>query len=164
MTKQGLALLMALLLPICSCVQEEKNSIAGMFVCFDVDLNSWDKELKSDNSYKIFTSESVKGRPLPSCGAFGFGLGGIIVIKALDEGQGASFQALDLACPYEAKGNIRVQVYEKENKLVCDKCKSEFELIGTPGRLLRGPSKYNMKRYVVQKLTEDRFSVMNLNR
>lgn len=142
-----------------SCSKDEESNLPSKHVCLEIDLNSWDKELKSDYSYKMFNARTVEGRPNPACGLFGFGFGGVIVVRG---GEG-EFSALDLACPYEARSDVSLRVSDDKTRLVCDACKSEFELIGMAGRLVKGPAKYNMTNYFVFPVSEGKYSVINLN-
>jgi len=70
------------------------------------------------------------------------GFGGILVYTGLD----GNYYAFDMACPYEAKYNIRV--YPNEiGQAVCKSCGSVFDIgygIGNPSK---GPAKEVLKRY-----------------
>lgn len=60
--------------------------------------------------------------------------------------------AYDLACPFEAKPDIRVYVDNDEHDAVCPVCGSTYDVFGGYGRAVSGPAAergYGMTRYRV---------------
>jgi len=73
------------------------------------------------------------------------GYGGILVCTNYL----GDYCAFDLACPYEAKRDIRVRPTDGL-VAVCDSCGSQFDLWETTmGAPTKGPSKYPLKKYKV---------------
>jgi len=70
------------------------------------------------------------------------GYGGILVYTGLDGG----YYAFDMACPYEAKQNIRV--YPNDiGQAICEGCGSVFEIAYGIGYPSKGAAKEALKRY-----------------
>lgn len=155
---RSLILFFLFLFALTSCTKEDESPLPNRYVCFEIDLDYWDRDLEK-NGYKIFNVESVPaGRPQSVCQRLGFGFGGIVVVRSVDN----NFVPLDLACPYEVRGDVRVNVVAKDNKMVCPKCNSEFELTGEmPGRKLKGPAVYNMKKYECVPSGDAKYRVYN---
>lgn len=60
--------------------------------------------------------------------------------------------AYDLACPVEAKSNIRIYIDREKLQAVCPQCGSHFDVFDTPGYPLSGPAaekRYALKQYHV---------------
>lgn len=60
--------------------------------------------------------------------------------------------AYDLACPVEAKSNIRIYIDDEKHQAVCPQCGSHFDVFDTPGYPLSGTAvekKYALKQYHV---------------
>lgn len=60
--------------------------------------------------------------------------------------------AYDLACPVEAKNNIRISIDHKNHQAVCPQCGSVFDVFDNSGYPLSGPAaekKYALKQYHV---------------
>ena len=92
------------------------------------------------NESCIFIKGITKGMPVTNYTGFG----GILVYTGFDR----NYYAFDMACPYEAKQNIRV--YPNDiGQAVCEGCGSVFDIgygIGNPSS---GKAKETLKRYKV---------------
>ena len=70
------------------------------------------------------------------------GFGGILVNTGFD----GNYYAFDMACPYEAKYNVRV--YPNEiGQAVCESCGSVFNIAFGNGDPISGPAAETLKRY-----------------
>ena len=80
------------------------------------------------------------------------GFGGILVYSDvdLDDSGNTIYHAFDMACPYEAKGDVRVfPVKDRLGEVKCEKCGSVYNLLfgaGAPD-LKSGPATEVLKRY-----------------
>ena len=128
---------------ITSCGEEQPKNIMGEPVDFTINLNAWDKELRSPYAIKTFTTPRAEGLQI--------GLGGLLVISNGNDIIGPNIYGLlayDLACPYEKNKNVLLSVEDIENKTmaVCKKCGSTFNIIDF-GIKENGPSETGLQRY-----------------
>ena len=70
------------------------------------------------------------------------GFGGVLVYHGL-----GGIAAYDLACPYEMKRTVRIEVAEDGIKAVCPQCGSEFGIFENAGAVLKGPATQGLKIY-----------------
>lgn len=137
------ALLVTLLFILFACGEQAKNNIYGSPVDFKLYLNAWDSELKAPGVYKTYTSpDDTRGKYI--------GYGGLLVVSGLQMGSSSNtfpLYAYDLACPYEQRADIRVEV--KDLDAVCPKCKSSFEIFNGTGVKNSGPTDSGLQRYPV---------------
>ena len=131
--------LLILLLAL-SCTKTEHSLFPNYPVYLELDLAYEDKDLKSPMAYKIF----IYGQTSGLSAVERTGLGGVMVYNGYD-----GYCAFDLACPYETKASIRVNVEENHIKAVCPNCGSEFGIYENGGAVLKGPANQGMKRYNV---------------
>lgn len=78
------------------------------------------------------------------------GFGGILLVAGADNGDYTSVLAYDMACPVEAKPNVRVYVDEMTLEAVCPQCGSHYNVCEGFGGPLSGPAaerKYGLRRY-----------------
>jgi nitrite reductase/ring-hydroxylating ferredoxin subunit len=80
----------------------------------------------------------------PNTGLEALGFGGILVVHALDD----TFEAFDLACPYEAQQNIRV-VVQPDLTAKCPVCGSVYRIMDGTGWPISGPSRHPLQKYHV---------------
>lgn len=76
------------------------------------------------------------------------GYGGVLLVGDLY----GNPVAYDLACPYEAKPDIRINVDKEANNAVCPVCGSTYDIFGGQGRPTSGPAAsrgYGLTRYYV---------------
>lgn len=130
------------------------NSAGNMGAYFpsSVSCNEYKQETTGVTSLQVF------GRT-PLAGSY-YGVGGVLIINRGTYGNGPDFGAYDLACPYEAQKHIRI-VANNDNKAVCPKCGSEFELF--TGKVISGPALKKTKTlqyYFVRKIGEDEYRVI----
>lgn len=70
------------------------------------------------------------------------GFGGILVYSGFD----FNYYAFDLACPYEAKANVKVKP-NGLGQVVCAACKSVYDISYGIGNPVEGPAKEILRRY-----------------
>lgn len=76
------------------------------------------------------------------------GYGGVLLVGDLY----GNPVAYDLACPYEAKMDIRINVDNEAHNAVCPVCGSTYDIFGGQGRPTSGPAAdrgYGLTRYYV---------------
>lgn len=129
-----------LLLMCCafSCTTNENDLFPFASVNLELDLTYEDKALKESMAYKTYIMGQTTG--LSAVERTGFG--GVIVYHDL-----YGYSAYDLACPYEMKYAIRVEIDESRFKAVCPSCGSEFGIYENGGAVLKGPATQGLKRY-----------------
>ncbi len=129
-----------LLMLVVACAKTEQNYFPTYPVYLELDLSYEDKDLKSLMSYKKF----IYGQTSSLSAVERTGLGGVLVYYAYD-----GYHAYDLACPYEVKASVRVDVDDNHIKAICPNCGSEFGIYENAGAVLKGPATQGLKRYNV---------------
>ncbi|MEF9924339.1 MAG: hypothetical protein RR938_04040 [Muribaculaceae bacterium] len=137
-----------------SCEKIDNQRIPGVAV--NIELNNdglWNTYgVHSYGEYRIFIkSEGVPGNYSYTAATF-TGYGGILLISGFDADTGDynAPLAYDLACPVEAKSNIRVSIDKTTNEAVCPKCGSHYNVCEGQGTPLSGKAveyKYGMQKY-----------------
>jgi nitrite reductase/ring-hydroxylating ferredoxin subunit len=128
----------AWLFSITSCKKVE-NPVPVWRVYLNLDLTFEDKELKAVPSYKTFT---LKDANLAQGESVGFG-GVLVVHNMFDE-----YRAFDLACPYEAKQNVLIEVDNEVLYAVCPVCGTKYD-VGTGNGAPSGPGRHYLRIYNV---------------
>ncbi len=142
-----------------SCTREEFSQIPYAPVRLDIDLNFEDKILIAETGYKTFVTPRTEAER----GMLGYG--GLIVCHGLLENSNSyNLWAFDLACPVEAQKNIRIVPDDPKNSgaaihAKCPTCGAVFEI--TAGGVAVSGSKYNLTRYSISSLGNNRFRVTN---
>lgn len=127
--------LFVFLLVFIGCENENQRRIPDMPVYLELDLNGTYSTFRNPLDTVVYEYPvTVKDR---------IGYGGVLINIGYDE----KYYAYDLACPYEAKPDIRVYPDESGMKVVCRKCGSEFDIWNGTGMVSKTPSKWNLKRY-----------------
>ncbi len=93
-------------------------------------------ELNVIGGYKNFISATTYGQYL--------GYGGIVVFHGFME----EFYAFDLACPYEIKNDVRVEV-NMAGVGECPQCGTQYDVGFGSGTPSSGPSAFALKKYKV---------------
>lgn len=70
------------------------------------------------------------------------GYGGVLAYVGFD----GNYYAFDLACPYEAKQNVKVTPNEL-GQVVCETCGTVYDISYGIGNPVKGPAKEMLKRY-----------------
>lgn len=73
------------------------------------------------------------------------GFGGILIVHAFD----GNYYAFDLACPVEAKENVRIGKPDESLICTCDSCGEQYDTGLGLGSPLKGISKEYLRRYSV---------------
>lgn len=133
-------LLLLLLMSAFSCTKTEHDYFPNYTVYLELDLSYEDKDLKTPMAYKNY----IYGKTSGLSAVERTGLGGVMVYYGYN-----GYYAYDLACPYEIKASIRVEVDENHIKAVCPECGSEFGIYENAGAVLKGPATQGLKRYTV---------------
>lgn len=78
------------------------------------------------------------------------GFGGILLVAGAENGDYTSVLAYDMACPVEAKPDVRVYVDGATFEAVCPQCGSHYNVCEGFGGPVSGPAaerKYGLRRY-----------------
>ena len=126
------------ILILCACTDTEKNYFPSYRVNLELDLTFEDKALNEQMAYKTYIVGQTSG--LAASDMTGFG--GVLVYHGL-----GGIAAYDLACPYEMKRTVRIEVAEDGIKAVCPQCGSEFGIFENAGAVLKGPATQGLKIY-----------------
>ena len=116
----------------------EDNYFPSYRVNLELDLTFEDKALNEQMAYKTYIVGQTSG--LAASDMTGFG--GVLVYHGL-----GGIAAYDLACPYEMKRTVRIEVAEDGIKAVCPQCGSEFGIFENAGAVLKGPATQGLKIY-----------------
>jgi nitrite reductase/ring-hydroxylating ferredoxin subunit len=121
-----------------SCEKVE-NPIPVQRVYLNLDLTFEDKELKAVPSCKAFT---IKDANLAQGESVGFG--GVLVIHNMF----GEYKAFDLACPFEARQDVLVEVDNEILYAVCPVCGTKYD-VGTGNGAPNGKGRHYMRTYNV---------------
>lgn len=124
-----------------SCNDNTISSIPDFPVYMSLDLNTTYPNLKENpNEYQLFEKKRIVTDRI--------GFGGILVYCSFNND--FEYYAFDMACPYEAKRDIRVYPNDNIGQVVCEKCGSVYDVSMNFGNPISGPaneSKKILKRY-----------------
>lgn len=126
------------ILSLFACTNSEDNYFPSYRVNLELDLTFEDKALNEQMAYKTYIVGQTSG--LAASDMTGFG--GVLVYHGL-----GGIAAYDLACPYEMKRTVRIEVAEDGIKAVCPQCGSEFGIFENAGAVLKGPATQGLKIY-----------------
>lgn len=158
MTRYGVIALAAAALAASSCNSVDDERIPAYAVSINLgDTGTWNTYGVSGfgNSRRFILSPSLRepaGFPYSRQSATGFG--GVLLISGMDPftTQTDVPLAYDLACPVEAKPDIRVEIEGELYQAVCPECGSRYDVTMGGGSPLAGPAatgkyKYGLRRY-----------------
>lgn len=148
-----LSLIALIITPGCDSVDDERIPSVPVHLSFATvaDWVQWGvaEESAGHRSYIYAPGSKTnipEGYPYKAVDATGYG-GLLLVTDAL-----GNPVAYDLACPYEAKPDVRIRVEDDEIIARCPKCGSTFDIITNYGNPRSGPAAeraYALKRYAV---------------
>lgn len=144
------AALLAIPTLIWSCSQAEQNRIpyAPVRIVFTTE-SQWQLygTPSASDVAKFIKAESIPtGFPYTAMTETGFG-GVLLVCDVMGD-----YKAFDIACPVEAKRNVRIQFEDSDINPRCPVCGSSFDVLSGIGIPLSGPAKdlaYPLQRYRV---------------
>jgi transcription elongation factor Elf1 len=124
-----------------SCNDNTISSIPDFPVYMNLDLNTTYPTFKDNpNQYLWFKEQRIVTDRI--------GFGGILVYCSFNNN--IEYYAFDMACPYEAKRDIRVYPNDNIGQVVCEECGSVYDVSMNFGNPISGPaneSKKLLKRY-----------------
>ncbi|MDR3653870.1 MAG: hypothetical protein P4L34_12985 [Paludibacter sp.] len=126
-----------LALSFTSCYDNVQSSIPDFPVYLELNLISTYPTFLNSTLHCL-TFETLSGLPITDR----IGYGGILVCTGFE----GEYTAYDMACPYEAKRNIRVHP-NGIGQAVCDSCGSVFDIGYGFGSPISGKAKQPLKRY-----------------
>ncbi|MDR1563298.1 MAG: zinc ribbon domain-containing protein [Dysgonamonadaceae bacterium] len=148
------AILTLLLVSLAAACDDEYNSpIPHYDVRLELNLNTLDNDLIPVLAAKVFTA------PRTSLDRLGYG--GLLIINGIGSGtdfSGINLYAYDLACPNEAKPNIRVVPDSDGLRAVCPHCGAVFSIAYGTGNPESG-AKHFLRAYKVYKTGEYNYLV-----
>lgn len=135
-TNRPIVLLLSLLL--LSCGKTEYSDIPHAVVRLQLDLTFEDRELNEVLAHKIYTINNININTERA------GFGGVVVYhSSYDDPYKGAFRAYDIACPYENKQEVKIELEKFSSIAKCPVCGSTYDLeTGIP---TSGPSSENMK-------------------
>jgi nitrite reductase/ring-hydroxylating ferredoxin subunit len=143
-----------------SCVPEPAgSSIPYAWVSFEIDVSTGGvhSSLRRDMLGNMIIFSTANPSILSSSVNAGYGFGGVIVVRGMDN----ELYAFDAACPYEHTPEIALT--NDGYFVVCAHCKTQYDIAsgwGTPNTK-SGPGKERLKKYNVYKISESRYRVVN---
>ena len=121
-----------------SCSHNAESSIPDYPVDLQLDLNGEYATFRNSYGGILIFDKRKKEKDK-------IGFGGILVCTNYE----GKYLAFDLACPYEAKSNIRVEI--DGLSALCRKCGSGFDIYtGEFAHPQKGPAKQGLKKYRTQ--------------
>lgn len=126
------------ILALFACTNSEDNYFPSYRVNLELDLTFEDKALNEQMAYKTYILGQTSG--LGASEMTGFG--GVLVYHGLN-----GIVAFDLACPYEQKRSIRIEVDSTKLNAVCPECGSVFNIWEGTGTYISGPATRGLKVY-----------------
>ena len=148
-----LSMLTIFLLGACDSVDDDRIPYAPVHLSFSTiaDWHTWGIAEESAGwrryIYRPGTRDNIPaGYPYKGVDATGYG-GVLLVTDAL-----GNPVAYDLACPYEARPEVRIEVPDDELFARCPKCGSTYDIFTNHGNPRTGPAAdrhYGLKRYSV---------------
>lgn len=135
------AVVVLLLMVICSCSKITESDIPYARVWFKLDLRYSDKDLVPLLSYKEFTTPRAAGEYT--------GYAGLLIVHSYDN----LYMAFDRCCPNEARRDVVIVPGNNDGTATCPQCKTVYDISngGTPNS---GPSKFALRRYNVTQSGE----------
>lgn len=144
--------LLAVILSACDSVDDDRIPYAEVHLTF-LTVGDWNiygvKGDAADSRRYIHTRTERIPADFPYTALDRTGYGGLLLATdVLGE-----LYAYDLACPYEARSDVRIEVPAGQTHARCPQCGSTFDIYGaTHGNPLSGPAAdrgYSLKRYHV---------------
>ena len=144
------AVLCACILISCSRIDDKRLPPVNVNIVFTTDAMWATYGIGGALDHRRFIKSSTNPVPqnFPYTIATYTGYGGVLLVGDLY----GNPLAYDLACPYEAKPDIRIVVDESEHDAACPACGSTYDIFGGNGRPTSGPSAehgYGLTRYRV---------------
>ena|ERR1035437_4747793 len=132
-------LLLSFAIFFAGCNDNTQSSIPDFPVYLELNLTSTYPTFRNSTNHSLtFIKGITQGIPVTNS----LGFGGILVNTGLD----GEYYAFDMACPYEAKQNIRV--YPNDiGQAICEGCGSVFDIGFGIGNPVSGKAKETLKRY-----------------
>lgn len=134
------------ILCLLSCGKEEYSDIPSTPVNITLYLGDKDKELNAILAHKIITKNDINTSQREYAG-----FGGVLVYHHSN----GTFQAFDIACPYEIKANTTIKVDPEGITATCPKCGSKFDLesFGGPisGPSVDNPGRKRLRPYIASQ-------------
>jgi hypothetical protein len=138
-----------------ACDDEYNSPIPHYDVNLELNLNNFDKDLIPTLATKCFTTRRAELDRI--------GYGGILVVNGFNNGSNSdmyNLYAYDLACPNEAKPDVRVAPDSTGLKAICPKCNAVFNIAYGSGNPESG-SKHFLRSYRVYKTEEYKYKITN---
>lgn len=136
------AVVVLLLMVICSCSKITESDIPYARVWFKLDLRYSDKDLVPLLSYKEFTSPRAAGEYT--------GYAGLLIVHSYDN----LYMAFDRCCPNEARRDVVIVPGNNDGTATCPQCKTVYDISSNGGTPNSGPSKFALRRYNVTQSGE----------
>ncbi|MDD4514858.1 hypothetical protein [Massilibacteroides sp.] len=119
-----------------SCGDSEYSDIPYSLVNLTLHLSDTDKELNTMTAHKIYTKNDINTSLKEAVG-----FGGVVVYHS--SYSSGTYKAYDIACPYELKQDVVINIEPYSSTGTCPICGSAYDL--ESGAPISGPSSENPK-------------------
>lgn len=147
----SLLIVMATIIPGCHSVDDNRIPYSEVHLTFHT-VGDWNiygvKGAAADHRSYILTRTERIPADFPYTALDRTGYGGLLLVTDVI----GELVAYDLACPYEARPNIRVTVPSGQLKAECPVCGSSYDIFTNYGKPSSGPAAdkgYSLTRYSV---------------
>lgn len=143
-----IAALLSLLFSSCERINDDRIPPLAVNIEFS-NVGMWNTYgVAATPDFRYFIKQELKPAGFPYTELTYTGFGGVLLVCDV-----MNFpRAYDMACPYEAKNNVRIYVDKEKLQAVCPKCGSRFDIYDNPGYPLSGPAaekRYGLQQYHV---------------
>ncbi len=143
---------MLILFPSCESINDER--IPPVAVNFEISNQGlWDiYGVHGYGQYRTFIKQERVPSNFPYTALTYTGFGGVLLISGRSGDDYNSPLAYDLACPVEARNDVRLSIDPQSFEAYCPKCRSRFDVCENNGMPISGEASkrnYGLQRYRV---------------
>lgn len=144
----AITLLLSLILSSCERINDDRIPPLSVNIEF-ANVGMWHTYgVAATPDFRYFVKSELKPAGFPYTELTYTGFGGVLLLCDIMNNP----RAYDMACPYEAKNNVKIYVDKEKLQAVCPKCGSRFDIYDNPGYPLSGPAaekRYGLQQYRV---------------
>lgn len=158
----SLLIILVILLAGCESVNDERIPYAMV----KIDLSNqglWDiYGVHGYGQYRYFIREEKIPSNYPYTALTYTGFGGVLLISGRSHDDYNAPLAYDMACPVEAKNNVRIAIDPEKLEAYCPKCMSRYDVCEGDGRPISGEAltrNYGLTKYRVFSATNGGYTI-----
>ncbi len=153
-TLSGIISLLLLLFVVLSCESIDDSRIPATAVNIEIDDQGlWNTYgVHSYGEYRYFVKQEQQPSNFPYTALTYTGFGGVLLVSGYSNGNYNVPLAYDMACPVEARYNVRLRFDQQNLNAYCPKCNSRYDVCEGSGRPISGEAlnkNYGLQRYRV---------------